>query len=166
MPRPNPPRDIYAERYLAIRVAREREARGWSYEGLASRMTAAGCPLNQSAIYKIERADPPRRITVDELVAYSRVFGIPVEQLLLDPEVEAEGRLLELINEWRSNMSARDQAVRLAEERDREIRTSIRKLVKESTKASSALEDHLRTVFPDYRPFADVLAAQLLERED
>lgn len=37
-------------------------------------MTDAGCPIQGSAIYKIEKADPPRRITVDELVAFATVF--------------------------------------------------------------------------------------------
>jgi transcriptional regulator with XRE-family HTH domain len=87
MPRPNPPRDVLAEDHLARRIAAEREARNWTYDGLAKRMTDVGCPMNQSAIYKIEQVTPRRRITVDELVAFSRVFAIPVEQLLLPPEV-------------------------------------------------------------------------------
>lgn len=86
MPRPNPGRLIASEASLAKRIAYEREARGMSYDGLASRMTQAGCPINGSALYKIEKGDPPRRITVDELVALSRVFEIKLPGLLNPPE--------------------------------------------------------------------------------
>lgn len=89
MPRPNRNRTIATEQALARRIAYERDKRGMTYDGLASLMTAAGCPIQASALYKIEKADPPRRITVDELVALSRVFEIPVGRLLLPPEVAA-----------------------------------------------------------------------------
>lgn len=85
MPRPNPSRSLAAEANLARRVAAERERRGWSNDGLAGRMTAAGCPIQASAIFKIEKGDPPRRITVNELVGFSAVFGIPLTDLLQEP---------------------------------------------------------------------------------
>lgn len=100
MPRPNAPRSIASENALARRVAHEREAAGMSYEGLASRMTKVGCAIQASAIYKIEKADPPRRITVDELVGFGKVFGLPVEQLLLPPELVAADELAELVVAW------------------------------------------------------------------
>jgi len=85
MPRPNKPRSIQAERALADRIAREREARGWSRESLAKRVTDVGCPIDATAIWKIEKGDPPRRIVVNELVALSRVFGTTfMEDLLVD----------------------------------------------------------------------------------
>jgi len=100
MPRPNPPRSIAGESALARRVAHERESRGMTYEGLAFRMTKVGCPIQASALYKIEKADPPRRITVDELVGFAQVFGTSVEQLLLPPEVAASQELAELVIAW------------------------------------------------------------------
>lgn len=116
MPRPNQPRSIASESALARRIAFEREDKGMSYEGLASRMSKAGCSINASAIYKIEKADPPRRITVDELVGFSQVFGIPVEELLLPPEIVARKELLELVLAWdRARLAALDAA----SERDR-----------------------------------------------
>ncbi len=87
MPRPNPPRSLQSEANLARRIARERERLGMTYEGAAKRMTDAGCPIQPSAIYKIEKAQPPRRISVDELVAFAAVFGVPVHDLLMPPEV-------------------------------------------------------------------------------
>ena len=43
--------------------------------------------MSGSAIFKIEKADPPRRITVDELVALAQVFETTVENLLIPIEV-------------------------------------------------------------------------------
>lgn len=80
MPRPNPNRAIAQEAALARRIAYERERAGMTYDGLALRMTKAGCPIQGSAIYKIEKAG--RRITVDELVALALVFETTVPELL------------------------------------------------------------------------------------
>lgn len=87
MARPNRPRSIEGESNLAQRIQREREYRGLSYEALAKAMTDVGCSIQGSAIYKIEKGDPPRRITVDELVAFARVFDVEVEDLLTPVEV-------------------------------------------------------------------------------
>jgi transcriptional regulator with XRE-family HTH domain len=100
MPRPNQVRTIQSETALARRIGYERNLRGMTPAGLASRMTKIGCPINASAIYKIEKADPPRRITVDELVAFSRVLGVPVEDLLQPPEVAVHASLSRLLAEW------------------------------------------------------------------
>ena len=92
---------IGSERALARRITYERERQGWKQVALASRMTAAGCPMTQSAVSKIENDDPPRRITVDELVAFSTVFGVPVGELLLPPEVVADKALRSALEVWR-----------------------------------------------------------------
>lgn len=115
MPRPNRPRSMATEAALARRISYERERRGMTPAGLAARMEAVGCPINASAIYKIERWDPPRRITVDELVALSRVFEIAMPELLMPPEVAARRELVDLMKAW----SAAREALRpiAAEER-------------------------------------------------
>jgi transcriptional regulator with XRE-family HTH domain len=82
MPRPNRNRTIPAEDVLAVRIAAERSARGWTYEDVAEAMTEAGCPIQASAIYKIEKGEPRRRITVNELAALSAVWMIPMERLV------------------------------------------------------------------------------------
>ncbi len=87
MPRPNRPRTVAAEDNLARRIAFEREARGWTYDGTAKRMTNLGCPIQSTAIYKIEKGEPRRRISVDELVAFARVFELDVEELLIPVDV-------------------------------------------------------------------------------
>jgi len=156
MPKRNAPGDVYAERYLAQRIARLREAKGMSYDGLASRMTQAGCPLNQSAIYKIERGDPPRRITVDELVAYSRVFGIPVEQLLIDPELDVDQEIVDALDEVRTYAAARANA----EDRLIDAVERVRDMAEGSARAKRTLQDYLeRTVVPgDYFKVLSALA--------
>jgi transcriptional regulator with XRE-family HTH domain len=101
MPRPNRTRSIASEDNLARRVAYEREQRGWSYAGLAQRMTAQGCAIDQSALYKIEKGTPRRRISVDELVALSEVFAIPVADMLAPPELMAQRQVLDVLERFR-----------------------------------------------------------------
>lgn len=90
MPRKNKPRSIDSEAALARRIESERTAADMTYEALSSRMESVGCPIDASALYRIEKGKPRRRITVDELVAFSRVFGVPVGRLLLPPELAAK----------------------------------------------------------------------------
>lgn len=97
MPRRGQPGSLRGEEYLAQRVQLEREKAGLTFDGLAKRMTEAGCPLNASALFKIEKASPRRRITVDELVAFSRVFKLPMEELVTDPALSQERELKALI---------------------------------------------------------------------
>lgn len=99
MPRPNKGRTLFAEENLAQRVAIERGRRGWSYEGLAERMTQVGCRIAPSALYKIEKGSPPRRVTVDEVVAFSRVFGISMASLVADPRLAKRDHLAGLAEE-------------------------------------------------------------------
>jgi len=80
-------RSVEGESNLARRIQREREYRGMSYEVLAKAMTAKGCSIQGSAIYKMEKGTPPRRITVDELVTFADVFETTVEDLLTPVEV-------------------------------------------------------------------------------
>lgn len=80
------------EDHLAARMVKERQRRGWSQERLAKAMTKAGCPTSQSSISKIERPVGGRRrdITADEAIALSRVFRLPLGELLLPDNVEGE----------------------------------------------------------------------------
>jgi len=97
MPRPSRPHGTGAEANLARRIEYERERRGLSYEALAKALTVAGCKIQGSAIYKIEKADPPRRITVDELTALADVFEVSVTDLLKPIELIEEERAAELL---------------------------------------------------------------------
>lgn len=130
MPPRNASRSLFSEEGLARRIAFERERRGMSYEGLARRMTDAGCAINQSAIYKIEKGTkrksgevgPPRRITVDELVALAEVFETSVEQLLLPQEAAASEEFASLLRDWDdAAVEARHQSAAARDARSREI---------------------------------------------
>ena len=71
-----------AEANLARRIKRERELIGWSPAKLAQQMTDVGYPLNQSAVWRIENGDPPRRVNLEEAVGFAKVFGITLEDLI------------------------------------------------------------------------------------
>ena len=154
MPRPNPLRTVFAEDHVAARITIERERRGWTLEGLAKRMTDAGCPLAASAIYKTEQGQPRRRIVTDELVTYSSVFGIPVDHLLLDPEIEAEQRLINKLNSINTLAAAHaEAAVKLIDAAD-----EVRELVKGSKRAKAAVNKYLMEIH-EPREFIRVMTA-------
>jgi transcriptional regulator with XRE-family HTH domain len=99
MPRPNQSRTIASEANVARRVAALRESRGLSYEALANLMTDVGCAMQGTAIYRIEKGTPPRRVTLDETVAFAKVFGLSLDQLLTPIELIEQRRAKELIDE-------------------------------------------------------------------
>ncbi|WP_104177657.1 hypothetical protein [Cryobacterium sp. Y50] len=73
------------EDQIAQRIERERTEREWSYEKLAEQMRErAGYTIHPSAIHRVERGSPRRRIVVDEFVAYVRVFQGSVLEWLMD----------------------------------------------------------------------------------
>jgi transcriptional regulator with XRE-family HTH domain len=75
MPRQTP-RLPGPDTWAAQRVRKEREARGWSTAELARRVTAAGAPMRQQAIWQIENSNPPRKISYGEAIVFCQVFGI------------------------------------------------------------------------------------------
>ncbi|NNM44583.1 helix-turn-helix transcriptional regulator [Knoellia koreensis] len=101
----------------------ERESRGMNYDSLSKRTEAAGCKIHASALWKIEKGDPPRRITVDELVVLSKVFGVPMAELVTDPELQLPGHAIELaekaaaafLDAYQLSMEAEDAARRAGE---------------------------------------------------
>jgi transcriptional regulator with XRE-family HTH domain len=111
VPRPNPPRSLQSEESLARRIAYERDRRGWTNEGTAKRLTDVGCPIQGSAIYKIEKGTPRRRISVDELVAFAAVFEVSAADLLIPLELIAEHEALGLIAEVERKYHALSESV-------------------------------------------------------
>jgi transcriptional regulator with XRE-family HTH domain len=95
------PHTLWSEDNLAERVRLEREARGWSTGALAERMTKAGYPMNQSAIWRIESGTPRRRINLDEGIGFAEVFATSLEDLLSPPQLAMHSRVKELIQEVR-----------------------------------------------------------------
>lgn len=70
-----------AEERVAAALDAHRKAYGLSYVEMADRMTAVGCPIDQSALWKMTNAEPRRRVTVDEFVAASVVLGVSLAEL-------------------------------------------------------------------------------------
>lgn len=100
------------ERNLARRIERERTARGWSYEALAAQMRAAGCEITKAALYSIERGKPPRRITVDELMAFAEVFADgDVAELLIPIELLEKRVAQQLIDKLAASVRLERQAI-------------------------------------------------------
>lgn len=102
MPRQNTGRTLGVEDLVADRIAQYREQRGETYEGLAARMTAEGCAIHASALYKIEKGEPRRRITVDELVALAAVFGVSLDELTKPLPTGGVAKALELAQAYRA----------------------------------------------------------------
>lgn len=77
-------RDAGQEAHLARRMTEERTRRGWSQAELARQLEAKGyAKLGQPAISAIEKPKGRRAITVDDAIALSRVFDMPLAELLL-----------------------------------------------------------------------------------
>jgi transcriptional regulator with XRE-family HTH domain len=149
MPPKRQPASLAEEDNLARRVAYERERRRWSYEGLAKRMTDAGCPINPSALFKIEKSEPRRRIAVAELVAFAHVFAVPAEHLLLPPDVITSELALVLLRDWRDAWAARTAALRSANERLAAIEVAVGIHLHQYPEAIPAVRDYLRTFSDD-----------------
>lgn len=127
MPRAVQGRTIGGEAELAKTVATLREQRGWTYEEMAERMTAAGCKIHASAVYKTEKEG--RRITLDEAIGYAEAFDASsLEQLL---SWGRERKQTEAF--WRAYLAAermrgvRDTAVLAYEEEVRSVRLEVAK---------------------------------------
>jgi transcriptional regulator with XRE-family HTH domain len=86
--------ELGREDHLARRLRTEREKRGWSQERLAREMTKAGCPVPQSAVSKIEKSAGRRAISVDEGIALSKVFELPLDELLLPQDALRDVQML------------------------------------------------------------------------
>jgi transcriptional regulator with XRE-family HTH domain len=144
MPRPNRPRSIHSEVNLAERIAFEREARGLSYETLAKSMTDAGCSITGSAIYRIEKGTPPRRVSVDELVALSDVLDVDIVELLVPLGLVRQQRALEITK------AVNDDIARLHELVREQVRLWIEygELAKTSPELGEYMQNHLKAFSP------------------
>jgi transcriptional regulator with XRE-family HTH domain len=134
VPRPNIGRSIGAEANVGKRIARQRELRGWTLDDLSRRMAAAECPIQPSGIYKTEQGS--RRIVVDELLAYARVFDLTVEELLAPIDVEVEHQVETLAVEWGRNRTL----ARQLDHRIADIEAAMQKLYREHPEVRTSLE--------------------------
>jgi transcriptional regulator with XRE-family HTH domain len=155
MPRPNPARAAPDEENLARRIEHERTTKGWSYESLAKRMEEAGVKIHPSAIYKIEKGEPRRRVTVNEFRAFAQVFDIPMDQMLVPEGVWSTGLALELFTAYLNAV----EMLRLMWERQDTAEYELRKaLTVMPRSALKAIGEALRDQFPDLPDFYFELA--------
>jgi transcriptional regulator with XRE-family HTH domain len=97
------------EDIAARRIAYERNRLNLSTEELARRVTAAGCRIHASAVWRIENGTPRRKISLDEALAFAQVFGITLEQLMEPPEADVRDRVVELtwdFEQWNRDAQA------------------------------------------------------------
>lgn len=105
------------EENIAGHIEYEMKLRGWSQERLAHRMRLIGYPVHQSAISKIlnPQNGQRRKISVDEAIAFARVFDIPLDKLLLEPPPRGQGaevrRILGRIEDLVAKRRAVDQEI-------------------------------------------------------
>lgn len=88
---------LSGEANVAVRIKLEREARGWSTNALSDRLNEAGFEMNPSAVWRIENGK--RRINLDEAIGFAEVFGIDLRNLVGPPQLAAQARAMELIDE-------------------------------------------------------------------
>lgn len=138
MPRKTEGRTLGLEDWIAERIATLREANGWSYEGLAKRMKDVGCPIAPSAIYKTEKGEPRRRIVVDELVGYARVFGVSLDYLIERPTDSAMSALLDYYR-LATRLRAAEEDVARAQDEAARVRPGVES-------ARDLLFERLRTI--------------------
>ena len=100
-----------AQDSVVERLRSELEARGWSQSELSRRLADLRPPyhLSQGAISRMLAYDNPREITVDDLLAFVRVFGIPLEEFVLPAAITYE------VGGWGAYMTAVDKLEKLRE---------------------------------------------------
>ncbi|GAA2992024.1 hypothetical protein GCM10020229_00600 [Kitasatospora albolonga] len=98
-PENSPTAPALSEEHAAERVRLEREYLGWSTGELAKRMTAAGYPMNQSSVWRIESGEPRRRINLDEAIGFAKVFSLTLEEFLGPPEPSSDKHISQLTTE-------------------------------------------------------------------
>lgn len=95
-----------SEDNVADHIRLHREMRGWSTAHLAREVTAAGVPLSQSAVWRIESGNPRRKISVDELIGFAKVFGVSIGELLEPLSVDYPPDLVRLyVNRYVDTMA-------------------------------------------------------------
>jgi transcriptional regulator with XRE-family HTH domain len=130
---------LEGEENAAQRLKMERESRGWSTAEVARRMSEAGFPINQSSVWRIESADPPRRINLDEAIGFAKVFGLTLEDLIGPPEVFVDSTMRRLVALFQE---ALDRAQDMLDEMDR-AEAAMHEYIEEHPEAFSGVEDIL-----------------------
>lgn len=140
--------EVGSEKYVVERIRAEVKARGWSLVELSRRMNASsmegnGGVIDRAVLSKMLGGDRGRHVSIDQLITLSKVFGIPLGELLVPAATLAN------IRGWRYYLESLDMAndLRKLITRNREHLADIRKLIETSPELGERIVDHARDVY-------------------
>jgi transcriptional regulator with XRE-family HTH domain len=140
--------ELGSEKYVIERIRDEMDERRWSQAELSRRMEESaregnGGVLAQGVLSKMLRGDRGRHVSIDQLITLSKVFGIPLNELLVPASTLAN------IRGWRYYFESLDTAndIRHLITENRERLADIRKLIETSPELSERIVDHARNVY-------------------
>jgi transcriptional regulator with XRE-family HTH domain len=143
--------ELGSENYVIERIRDEMDKRDWSQAELSRRMEKSaregnGGVLAQGVLSKMLRGGQDgrgRHVSIDQLITLSKVFGIPLNELLVPASTLAN------IRGWRYYFESLDIAndIRHLITRKMERLADIRKLIETSPELSEQIVDHARDVY-------------------
>jgi transcriptional regulator with XRE-family HTH domain len=140
--------EVGSEKYVVERIRAEVKARGWSLVELSRRMNESsmegnGGVIDRTVLSKMLGRDRGRHVSIDQLITLSKVFGIPLGELLVPASTLAN------IRGWRYYFESLDIAndLRHLITEKQERLADIRKLIETSPELSERIVDHARDVY-------------------
>ena len=140
--------EVGSEKYVVERIRAEVKARKWSLVELSRRMNASsiesnGGVIDRAVLSKMLSGDRGRHVSIDQLITLSKVFGIPLGELLVPASTLAN------IRGWRYYFESLDTAndLRKLITRNRDRLADIRKLIETSPDLGERIVDHARNVY-------------------
>ena len=142
--------EMGSEKYVVERIRAEVKARGWSLAELSRQMNESsmdgnrnGGVIDRAVLSKMLSGDRGRHVSIDQLITLSKVFGIPLGELLVPASTLAD------IRGWRYYLESLDIAndIRRLITRNREHLADIRKLIETSPELGERIVDHARDVY-------------------
>lgn len=135
--------EIGSEKYTVERIRAELASRRWSQAELSRRMEEAvaegrnGGVIHQGVLSKLLAGDRGRHIGIDQLLTLSKVFSIPMGELLLPPEELAN------VRGWRYYLEALDivQEIRELELRKWERLQDLRPMLDQSVTLAQRIRE-------------------------
>jgi transcriptional regulator with XRE-family HTH domain len=161
--------ELGSEKYVIERIREEMEKRGWSQAELSRRMElskrCSGGVLTQGVLSKMLRGGQDgrgRHVSIEQLITLSKVFSVPLNELLVPASTLAN------IRGWRYYLESLDIAkdIRDLATLHRDRLADIRKLIETSPELSERIVDHARDVYRLRRSdFIEVIRNDLLHIE-
>jgi transcriptional regulator with XRE-family HTH domain len=145
------------EQQVAATIVKYRNEMGLTYEQLAERMRLEGVTIHQSAIQKTEKSG--RRVNIDEMVAYAKVFGIPVEALWGGTGQEAEAAA-----GWQSLLGAETLSA-IAQFTQRSYRDEVASIRAKAQK-NPKLRENIESRLAKHRVIAERKARAMAEKDE